>query len=69
MSTNENRLVSRHDIINVSNLGVLQFGRSEIKLFTRVLKANVCYPETVLRLCSVGNGWVAVGIWRMIGPL
>ena len=29
---------------------------------------RVCAP-TVLRLCSVGNGWVAVGIWRMIGPL
>ena len=62
------RLVSRHDIINVTGIGMTQFGRAELKLFLRVLNANVCYPESVLRMCSVGNGWMAVGLWRIISP-
>ena len=40
----EQRLIGRHDVIDVSHIGVLQFGLTEIGLFKKVLAANIVSP-------------------------
>jgi len=63
-------LARRHDLLNVSNpsIGLLQFTPAAVRLITQSTEGSQHYPEAVARITSCGNGYLAIGLWKIISP-
>ena len=68
LSKERNACVGRHDIINVTTFGYFQFDRPCYKFLQEVFDGNQHYPESCVRITSLGNGWLAMMAWRIMSP-
>ena len=68
LSKERNACVGRHDIINVNTFGYFQFDRPCYKFLEQVFEGNQHYPESCVRITSLGNGWLAMAAWKIMSP-
>ena len=59
-------LVAFHDVICVDNIGVAPFDLAGLRLVKAVSENSKHYPETVGRITSCGNSWLALTAWKVI---
>lgn len=69
LSEEGKRLVGRQDVINVMSVGMFQFDIACYKVLEKATLGGTQYPESSVRITSVGNGWIAIKMWlNIISP-
>ena len=69
LSKEANRLIGRQDVINVLSVGMFQFDIACYKVLEKATLGGTQYPESSVRITSVGNGWLAIKMWlNIISP-